>query len=86
MNTYEKWGRGGTKSLDLAKNGAASESSNSNPLLSSSITENLPRLARLAAAMFFWSGGNAHAAKFIRIVFPEKQIPLFAAFENFFLL
>ena len=36
--------------------------------------------------MFFGSGGHTHAAKFFGIIFAKQQIPLFAAFENFFFL
>ena len=36
--------------------------------------------------MFFWGGGDAHAAEFFAVIFAEKDVPLFAAFENFFFL
>ena len=36
--------------------------------------------------MFFWRGGDAHAAKFFGVILSKQQIPLFAAFENFFFL
>ncbi len=36
--------------------------------------------------MFFGGGGHPHAAKFLGIIFAKEQIPLFAAFENFFFL
>src|SRR5271157_3176359 len=44
----------------------------------------MPAVASLL--MFFWSGSDAGAAQFIGIIFAEEDVPLFAAFQNFFFL
>ncbi len=36
--------------------------------------------------MFFRSGGNPHAAEFFAVIFAEQDVPLFAAFDDLFLL
>src|SRR5579859_483975 len=40
----------------------------------------------LRAAPVVGSGGDAHAAKFVGVVFAVEHVPFFAAFENFFFL
>src|SRR5712692_9211807 len=41
---------------------------------------------RLRAMAVVRCGGNAHAAQFINVILPVKDVPLLAAFENFFFL
>src|SRR5260370_8825230 len=43
-------------------------------------------LHRLRAMAVVRRGSNAHAAKFIEVILPVKDVPLLAAFENLFLL
>src|SRR5271166_3632147 len=53
------------------------------------LTNSRSRLAMSAVPgllVLFGRRGNARAAEFVGIIFPEEHVPLFAALENFFFL